>query len=107
MSLLGGGGQLPNQTALQALLMNAQYYPDEMKKIREAMEKRMAEQKAANYTGMGAAGSYGKQSLEGMVANKSNQQAPSSLGSLMEGRMPMQDVGNSSSIQSIWDALRF
>lgn len=107
MPLFGGGGQLPNQTALQELLMNAQYYPRDMQKIRDEFEKRLMAQKSANYTGSGAFGSMGKGSLDQMVAQQTGQGNPSSIGSLLEGSKPMQDVGNTSSIQAIWDALRF
>ncbi len=104
---MAGGGTFPTQTYLQELLMNAQYYPGEMDEIRRLLEKRMMEKKAANYQGMGAAGSYGKGSLEALVAGASGQQAPGSIGRLIEGDMPTQDVGQTSPIQSIWDAFRF
>lgn len=62
-------------TALQELIMNA-YRNDQMGEIEAMMRKRIQESEAADYTGMNAANMYGRGSLESMIAQATNQQAP-------------------------------
>lgn len=102
---MAGGGALPNQTALQSLLMNAYQDPKMMSEIQRELQKRMMEKKSADYTGMGAAGSYGKMSLDQMAAQASDQPSPGGIINMLSN--DIQDVGGNSFLGSIWDAARF